>query len=68
MCERSTEKGPFKEKFEEKTEGKMPAKDFTKAAGQGSREPTKRYIAKEAPFLIEVPLGLGGKNDWRVHR
>ena len=31
-------------------------------------KPTKRCIAKEAPFLIDAPFGLGGKNDRRVHR
>ena len=38
------------------------------AAGQGIGKPINRSIAKEAVFLIGVPLGLVGKTDRRVHR
>ena len=57
--------------FERNLKGKMKEKShhrFSKAAGQGFGKPTKRCIAKEAPFLTDVPLGLGGKIDRRVHR
>ena len=41
---------------------------FLKVVRQGFRKPTERYIAKEAPFLVGVPLGLGGKSDQWVYR
>ena len=40
-----------------------PATDFLKAVRQLFGKPTKRYIAKEAPSLVDVPLGMGGRID-----
>ena len=34
---------------------------FRKAAGQGVGKQTTSCIAKEAPFIIDIPLGLVGK-------
>ena len=53
----------FKRKLKEN-----PATDFLKVVRQGFRKPTERYIAKEAPSLVDVPLGLGGKSDQWVYR
>ena len=44
-----------------------PASGFRKAAGQGLGEPTEGCIAKEAPSLTDVPLGLEGEIDQGVH-
>ena len=53
---------------QKESEGKKRATDFWTAAGQGLGKPTKRCIAKEAPSLTDVPLGLEGETDQRVHR
>ena len=57
--------------FKETSEGNgrtIHTADFGEAAGQGLEKLSKRCIAKETPFLIDVPYGLGGKTDQRVHR
>ena len=38
------------------------------AAGQGLGKPTNRCSAKETSSLTDVPLGLEGRTDRRVHR
>ena len=50
----------FEENFRRKLK-KTPATDFLKVVRQVFGKPTKRYIAKEAPSLVDVPLGLGGR-------
>ena len=47
-----------------------PATYFLKAVRQLFGKPTKRYIAKEAPSFVDVPLGLGlgRKSNQKVYR
>ena len=44
------------------------ATDSLKVARQRFGKPTKRYIAKEVPSFVNVPLGLGGKINQKVYR
>ena len=62
MGERSTGMDVFVRKFKRKLKENR-ATDFLKVVRQVFGKLTKRYIAKEAPSLVDVPLGLGSRID-----
>ena len=52
----------FVRKFKRKLKENR-ATDLLKVVRQVFGKLTERYIAKEAPSLVDVPLGLGGRID-----